>query len=550
MADDQVIKPPDQASATGVGQPQPPGQILNSLQSLQGSPSWEAMQQLQGGGGLMQQMMMMPPPQPASLGLAAGSGMLSGLAGQPTANPYLRQLSEQQDAQDRRNQDMLRLEERMQDQRRKQGEAAFEISSQMMQSDDPDIRKRAAQSFAVSYQMTTGMKLEPEFVSTLVKRGMSDKWQQDFIFDSQARNEDGQPIYDPKVLADRYDLTEPQVKALMGRQRDPNYMRKILGEKWKSPEDLYDEHIGRIGKKYDNLGKLFPDLRARPELYSAANKHYRAATGTDLVTAVDNLKDPSVRDQANRAIELGKADLEQQVLDKEERQETRIEQRGEAAEQRAIRREGRAEDRAIDREARREEQRKKEGKLTASQSARRSSYESQGQKWVTRRDGLSSSLAQYTGADADERDEILQYYAEDFAFRKMQNDPLFRGSDLIAPESAPVKPESVTKYEQYLATRRADAAQPSLLNRLTGGYFGSPGTGQPQPPQAPTQGQTPAPAAPGQQPKPAAPLLGASKPPAKPTKDAAMAEVKRLISRGLSQADAIAAMRRSGWDVK
>ncbi len=167
---------------------------------------------------------------------------------------------------------------------------------------------------------------------------------------------------------------------------------------------------------------------------------------------------------------------------------------------------------------------------------------------MTRKDGLSTGLAQYTGADADERDEILQYYAEDFAFRKMQNDPLFRGSDLIALESAPVKPESVTKYEQFLATRRADAAQPSLLNRLTGGYLGSPGTGQPQ------QLAQPAPVAPGQQqPKPATqgPLApGAAKPPAKPTKDAAVAEAKRLMARGMSQADAIAAMRRSGWDVK
>ncbi len=353
MANEDQVKPPDMVSAGGAQNPTDPSVAIDAMRS-QGSPSREAIQQLQGPGlsGLMQGLMMPPGPAPANLGLAAGSGMLAGLAGQPTANPYLQQHAQHQDAQDRRNQEMVRLQERMQDQRRKQGEAAFDISSQMMQSDDPDIRKRAAQSFADSYYMTTGMKLEPEFVSTLVKRGMSDKWQQDFIFDSQARNEDGQPIYDPKVLADRYDLTEPQVKALMGRQRDPNYMRKILGEKWKSPEDLYDEHIGRIGKKYDNLGKLFPDLHARPELYSAANKHYREATGTDLVTAVDNLKDPSVREQANRAIELGKADLEQKVLDKEERQDIRAEKRGAESEARAIRREGRAEDRAIDREAR------------------------------------------------------------------------------------------------------------------------------------------------------------------------------------------------------
>jgi len=165
MADDQVIKPPDQASATGVGQPQPPGQILNSLQSLQGSPSREAMQQLQGPGlsGLMQGLMMPPGPAPANLGLAAGSGMLAGLAGRPTQNPYLQQHSEQQDADYRRQQDMLRMQERLQAQREKQNEAALTIADDMLKSDNPEAQQRGAQTKASLYKSIYGFDSKPEY---------------------------------------------------------------------------------------------------------------------------------------------------------------------------------------------------------------------------------------------------------------------------------------------------------------------------------------------------------------------------------------------------
>ncbi len=39
-------------------------------------------------------------------------------------------------------------------------------------------------------------------------------------------------------------------------------------------------------------------------------------------------------------------------------------------------------------------------------------------------------------------------------------------------------------------------------------------------------------------------------PPATVTRDTAIAEAQRLMGQGFSQADAIAAMRRAGWDVK
>jgi len=164
MADEQ-IKPIDQVAAGGTPQPANPAGIIDALRSRGPMPQSALANIMQPPGGLMGMgnMMMPPPPQPANLGLAAGSGMLSGLAGRPNVNPYLTGHTEQQDADYRRQQDMLRMQERMAAQREKQSQAALEIGNSLLESDNPEAQKRGAQTVSTLYKGIYGVDTSPEW---------------------------------------------------------------------------------------------------------------------------------------------------------------------------------------------------------------------------------------------------------------------------------------------------------------------------------------------------------------------------------------------------
>jgi len=164
MADEQ-IKPVDQVAAGGTAQPANPAGIIDALRSRGPMPQSALSNIMQPPGGLMGMsgMMLPPPPAPANLGLAAGSGMLAGLQGRPNTNPYLTQHADQQDADYKRQQDMLRMQERMQAQREKQSEAVLTVADGLLQSDNPEARQSGAQTKAALYKSIYGFDTKPEY---------------------------------------------------------------------------------------------------------------------------------------------------------------------------------------------------------------------------------------------------------------------------------------------------------------------------------------------------------------------------------------------------
>lgn len=165
MADDTLPKPADQVAAGGTAQPADTGGIIDALRSRGPAPQ-SALQNIAQPplGGLMGmgQMMMPPAPMPANLGIAAGSGMLAGLAGRQT-NPYLQQQGQEQERAQKYQQEMLRMQERQQAQREKQNEAVLSIADGLLQSDNPEARLSGAQTKSALYKNIYGFDTKPEY---------------------------------------------------------------------------------------------------------------------------------------------------------------------------------------------------------------------------------------------------------------------------------------------------------------------------------------------------------------------------------------------------
>jgi hypothetical protein len=111
MADDEIIRPPDQVSAGGTATPPDQGGIIDALRSRGPAPQ-AALQNI-----------MTPPMQP-NIGLAAGSGMLAGLAGQQ-GNPYLSGVAQG-------NKDQFYQQLNMQREQRAQVDSAFRRNKDLL----------------------------------------------------------------------------------------------------------------------------------------------------------------------------------------------------------------------------------------------------------------------------------------------------------------------------------------------------------------------------------------------------------------------------------
>jgi hypothetical protein len=167
MADDQQIKAPDQVAAGGTPPARDNASAIDALRSRGPLPQTalnNIMQPPMGGGFMGMGMPMAPPPSmPANLGLAAGAGMLSGLAGHPTQNAYLTQHTEQQDADYKRQQDTQRMMERMQAQREKQSEAAMHLSDGLLESDNPEAQQAGARNKSALTKALYGFDAPPDY---------------------------------------------------------------------------------------------------------------------------------------------------------------------------------------------------------------------------------------------------------------------------------------------------------------------------------------------------------------------------------------------------
>jgi hypothetical protein len=155
--DTNPVVPPSLIGAGVATQPQPPQSMIGALRS-QGSMPAQAVQAM------------------ASPGLAAGSGMLSALAGQPGANPYLAQQAQQAQQQQAQQMQMMQMAQRKQamdaERAMQQNKALVTIAENLMASPDPAVSQKGAVFFGqVAKKM--GVTLDPGIIQALGNKDLT-----------------------------------------------------------------------------------------------------------------------------------------------------------------------------------------------------------------------------------------------------------------------------------------------------------------------------------------------------------------------------------------
>jgi hypothetical protein len=575
---DEQIKPVDQVAAGGTSQPANPAGIIDALRSRGPMPQSalsNIMQPPAGmmGGGLMgMSPMLPPPPAPANLGLAAGSGMLAGLQGRPNTNPYLTQHTEQQDADYRRQQDMLRMQERMQEQRVRQNEVNITMTRGVLDSMDPDSpnRRQVADQLAGLYKATYGVPATGDWFIKREQLSPSERNEVDKLivagvdnpgiiarlpklatmpsYLEQARGSFKNPAFRRYVtgktaeeeevdrLTTQQDLSHLKAKEAAnerlaaGKATPGDYI--ILGAKNAKEvgERVFAEYVG-TGKPippelqpYYEIGKrsLNPEIKTRFEAYMAQHPGDPAAAIEAYNRDERGNKKPTASEY-----EMLLRTRQQSYFDKirSGQQLTPAEKRDAAA---------------IDGYLRGEEPKVKGQdfrpvKLTKDD---RGGYQAVVNDLALRLSDpdqtdlpVKINTPGALAADGRPKERVIEEaYAREHPTQRIQV------QYQPGPEGKPGKFVIVNLRERSL--REGEQATPDDTapgSKAPASADGPrlPGQGRPQPQQQ-TQG----------------PLFGAAKPPANQNKPAAVAELNRLMSKGMSKQQSIDAMKKAGWDLK
>jgi hypothetical protein len=163
MADDQIIRPPDQVSAGGTPQAPDQGGIIDALRSRGAAPQAALAN-------------IMQPPMQANIGLAAGSGSLAAMPGGAGvgANPYLSGVNQQNKDQFYQQLNMQRLKDQQAERQMRLNEANLKVAEGLLESPDEDVRAAGANAKGrVMTQM--GIPTTPEVLKGLAKKAVDPK---------------------------------------------------------------------------------------------------------------------------------------------------------------------------------------------------------------------------------------------------------------------------------------------------------------------------------------------------------------------------------------
>lgn len=500
-------------------------------------------------GSLLGTLSQAPPP--PSPGLGFGSGVLSAMGGRPGGNPYLseqqRQAENMQEASRRQSELVMRVRER-------QLQSASDMADSLLASDDERAQMVGANTKAQIWQQTLGVRVEPQ---SLVKRKDIPKGERDEIdslivngapdelllqrFPSLARRADWLKsertlMQNPKIRQSVTGMTDDEVKLKAGEtslklkhQDNVQAAQSRIDAGHGTPQDYFvvgakdEKEVGRqVFAQYVGTGQpIPPELKPYVDYYRAQLDSSGIKTEVQLAMAA-HPGDPAGALAELKSLKRGEkkptaSEFEMAVRLRQE--ELLDKQRRGIALSDAERREAAANDGYLRGDSNTKTEKgvtRKNVALTVNNAGRVQSSVDQVTKELSgtpQGPGPISTPGQFATDGRPKERVIEEEYHRQFPGQEIQ-----------------VQWNEAKKQFQVIR-----------LWDVTGGKAEAPTATTPAPAQAPK------PAAKG--PAKVSPILQGNTPPAVQTREGAVAELQRLMGRGLSKADAITEMKRKGWNV-
>ncbi len=307
---------PDQQVATG----RPTGAKIEVPGGGGSLPSGlaESLRAPQQGLGMDASLLSMMMGTPMNNGQVYASALAGGVAQmQGRKNPVLEQFTAQQDQQRQQAETMYRLQENVRRQRAERDKSVYDISKSFMESPDRDMREHGAKGYFDYLENALGIRYTPEQQRSFITRGIKGDWLKDFYGDALSTNPDGQPLYSPKYLQDKYGMSPQEFEQWYTRRTDPNTLKQHGG--YKTPDEMREDLLKRQNTRNDSFLKSHPEFHNRPDLFRKANERYRQAYGTDLLGTVDD-GSKETRGRIAEVTQLAEDDLNREGLEKKERE--------------------------------------------------------------------------------------------------------------------------------------------------------------------------------------------------------------------------------------
>lgn len=266
MADEQVVRPPDQVASGGMPAPPDTGGMVDALRSGGTPPA--ALSNI-----------MQPPVYPqANVGSAIGSGGLSAMGGHPGANPYLSGLQQQQTSlfYQQLNQQYQALA--VEKQRAAEEDRAFRKNATLMTIEkgvldslpEGPLRAQVAGSYAKKLSQITGNPLYGDLGAALATKKIS-------VEDVNGIMQDGAQKMDPQLIALRHPNVPPQ-KIQQILQSDPKTLERLGADSDRVRQDkIVDSQI----KQATLAEKQHPELKGDAKLVHSMLAAHLTATGKD-----------------------------------------------------------------------------------------------------------------------------------------------------------------------------------------------------------------------------------------------------------------------------
>ena len=242
MADDTVIRPPDQIAAGGSAQPPEQGGILDALRSRGPAPQ-AALQNI-----------MQPQPGP-NMGSAFGSGVLGALAGQPGSNPYLAQQQQGQKDAFYQQLNVQRQRDAQAEKEFRRNEASLKIMRDVLgELPEGEARDAVARTYAQGISKFTGQQFAGPLASALATKRVDPETVNGVL-------EDGAQGMDPKLISLKRGIPVDKVQGIL--KTDPKTLER-LGADTKAQRDakLSDQRL----KNIKLIEAEYPPVKGHPEM--------------------------------------------------------------------------------------------------------------------------------------------------------------------------------------------------------------------------------------------------------------------------------------------